>query len=247
MYRYFPAGILCLFIVTGFSAQVSAGVVIGGTRFVYGEKQNGILITVNNNSNISYLISAHIENGGNWDGSEATVSNSSKFFVTPPLFTLGPERENILRIIRADGNMPNDKESLFTLDIASIPSGKATSNSVQIAVRSKLKLFYRPSKLKGNPADAYKQLLWKREGKSLVVNNPSPYYVTLFQLNINGESIDNAGMVPPFGSRKINGCNSGGNCQLRWQTINDYGRIMPAVTLAINGPNQVSVISKEQK
>lgn len=250
MARFSPAWMLLIFSLgygVLFCSQASAGVVIGGTRFVYGEKQHGLMVSVRNKSDNTYLINARTETGGDWAGSDIPVTKRSPFIVTPPLFALKPDGEYTLRIIQAGGELAENKESLFTLDIASIPSGKAEPNSVQIAVRTRLKLFYRPADLKGNPQQAYTQLQWHREGGDIVINNPSPYYVTLFQLSVNGVPIDNAGMVPPLGSRKVNWCHGSGACQLRWQTINDYGRIMPAVTLNVDSSNPVSVISTEHK
>lgn len=248
---YFPPAskLIIIPLVYGalFSSQVFAGIIIGGTRFVFGENQHSINVAIQNKSKNVYLINARTETGGDWIGSNISSSKESPFIVTPPLFTLKPNGENTLRIIRTPGEMPKDKESLFTLDIAAIPSGKSEPNSVQIAVRTKLKLFYRPANLKGNPQKAYTQLQWRREGDNVFIKNVSPYYVTLFQLSANGVPIDNAGMVPPEGTRIVNWCHGSDTCQLRWQTINDYGRIMPAVSLAIDGSNPVSVISVNQK
>lgn len=56
--------------------------------------------------------------------------------------------------------LPADRESLFTLSIAAIPSGKPEANRVQMAFRSALKLLYRPEGLAGNPQQAYRHLIW---------------------------------------------------------------------------------------
>lgn len=241
--------LLILSLVSGalFCPQVSAGIVIGGTRFVYGEKQHSLNVSIRNKSDNVFLIQARTETGGDWGGSKVPINKESPFIVTPPLFALKPDGENTMRVIKTSGELPKTKESLFTLDIASIPSGKVEPNSVQIAVRTKLKLFYRPANLKGNPQFAYTQLKWHREGDELFIKNESPYYVTLFQLSVNGVPIENAGMVPPQDTRIVNWCSGRDACQLRWQTINDYGRIMPAVSLTVVGPNPVSVSSADKK
>ncbi|MBU9843752.1 fimbria/pilus periplasmic chaperone [Rahnella sp. FRB 231] len=217
------------------SSAARAGVVIGGTRVVYGEnksgKQSGVSLSLRNNSDYPWLIKSLVISGGVWPG---TVKSNEKspFIITPPLFVLKGGRESAVRIINLQDNLPKDRESLFTLTIASIPSGKISGNSVQIAVRSQLKLLYRPASLKGNVKEAYKKLRWKRTAKRLIIENPTPYYVTLFDVQINGHPIRNAGMVAPFSKRETAWCQQkNAACPISWKSINDYGGITPAVSL----------------
>ncbi|ADO46912.1 fimbria/pilus periplasmic chaperone [[Enterobacter] lignolyticus] len=210
-----------------FSAIVQAGVVIGGTRFVYAGGQKSISVSVRNKSQAPFLVNARVATGGEWQGVAQADGGAAPFVVTPPLLVIQPQRENIIRIIYTGGPLPADRESLFTLSIAAIPASKAQANSVQLAVRSALKLIYRPTGLKGDAASAYSNLRWRRDGAALRVSNPGPYYVTLFQLSIAGKSLDNAGVVAPFGERRFSGCPSSQPCRIRWQSINDYGRVMP--------------------
>lgn len=151
--------------------------------------------------------------------------------ITPPLFALKAAREGTLRIVYTGSGMaglPRDRESLFTLSIATIPAGQRQDNSVELAVRTHLKLFYRPAGLQGSAQDAWQQLRWSKKSQHLVVENPTPYYVTLFNLQLNGQKNRHAGLVAPYSKRLIEGCQSVKRCTLRWQGINDYGRVMPA-------------------
>lgn len=237
----FAAGVLALA-----STSVQAGVVIGGTRFVYGDKQQSITVSVRNKSSIPYLLNTKILPGGNWVGAEKMSTAQIPFVATPPLFVLQGGRENKIRLIRTGGSLPSDRESLFTLSIASIPSGKAGSESVQMAIRSAMKLIYRPAGLNGDPENAYAQLEWSRTDNMVMVKNPTPYYVTLFQLNANGHSVDEAGVVAPFSQRTENWCDASEVCHLRWQTVNDYGHVMPAVALAVSGSTPTSAAGQYQ-
>ncbi len=65
-----------------------------------------------------------------------------------------------MRVVYTGAPLPADRESLFTLSIAAIPSGKPEANRVQMAFRSALKLLYRPDGLAGNPQQAYRHLIW---------------------------------------------------------------------------------------
>lgn len=65
-------------------------------------------------------------------------------------FALQPGRENKIRLFRADAPLPADRETLFTLSIASIPASQRHSDNVQMAVRSSMKFIYRPEGFRAN-------------------------------------------------------------------------------------------------
>lgn len=220
------------FIIAAFlllsSAAQAAGVSIGGTRFVYSEKTHGVRIGVRNSSDTPWLISTTVKNGGSWPGTMAT-EGATPFTAIPPLFSLKGGSENNVHLVKTGGALPQDRESLFTLMVTAIPSGSSGPDSVQIADRSLLKLFYRPVGLAGDPQQAYQQLRWSRHQGHTVVSNPTAYYVTLFNLTVNSRVIEDAGVVAPFSQRETDWCDGRAACQLSWQTINDYGRVMPVV------------------
>lgn len=209
------------------SAKGYAGVMIGGTRFIYAESsKNGLSFLVRNTDETPYLIQTRIlpdETKGNEQQSGTHNATETSFVATPPLLPLGNKKENYIRIIHTGGELPADRESLFQLSVASIPSGKPGVSDLQVAIRSKFKLFYRPTGLKGSHDEAYQQLIWKRHGASVKVVNPTPYYVTLFQMTINGKTLSPEGVVPPLGSRTESWCPANGACRLQWQSLNDLG------------------------
>jgi P pilus assembly chaperone PapD len=45
--------------------------------------------------------------------------------------------------------LPQDKESLFWLNIKAIPSASQVDNTLQIAIKTRIKLIYRPATMKG--------------------------------------------------------------------------------------------------
>lgn len=221
---------MCCFLLPAWWAQ--AGVVIGGTRFIYHASRAALSVPVSNHSDAPWLIDTHILPGGRWPGTKSE-GRIVPFVVTPPLLMLSARQENMLRVVYTGEPLPTDRESLFTLSVAAIPSGKPEANSVQMAFRSALKLIYRPDGLVGDPPQAYQHLVWTLTPGGAMVRNPTPYYVTLFLLHTNGRIRDNAGVVAPFSTRQTRWCRQASRCALRWQSINDDGRVMPpqAVTL----------------
>lgn len=100
-----------------------------------------------------------------------------------------------------------------------------------MAFRSALKLLYRPEGLVGDPQQAYRHLVWKLTPDGATVRNPTPYYVTLFLLRANERAQNNAGVIAPFATRQTDWCRHTVRCTVRWQSINDYGRVMPPQTV----------------
>ena len=201
--------------------QAYAAVSLGATRVIYfaGEKQ--VKLPVINNDEKRYLIQSWIEN------SEGKKDNS--FVITPPLFSMQGKKENTLRIIDATNNkLPKDRETLFWLSVKSIPAVEkslANENLLQLAIISKIKFFYRPKDLTISPDENYKKLQFKRNNDTLIIKNPTPYFITMTELELGGKKLENT-MVPPFEDKSISIPTSAYG-KLSFQTINDYGAITP--------------------
>ncbi|EER2914990.1 molecular chaperone [Escherichia coli] len=201
-----------------FTLSVNAGITVGGTRLIYNGEENEASISVSNDKNSTpYLIQSWIEPE---DNSFAKVP----FIVTPPLFRLDGEHENIIRIIYTEEQiLPKDRESIFWLNVKSIPSmEKSGCNQLLIAVKTRIKLFYRPANLVTDKVnEAWKKLRYKRSGDQIVISNPTPYYISLFSLKVDSKSIENPPMITPFGMMHITTMGK----YITWKAINDFGGI----------------------
>ena len=76
-----------------------------------------------------------------------------------------------MRIIYAQDPLPTDRESVFWLNILDVPPMPVTKNAddanyMQLAIRSRMKLFYRPSGLPGSPFTAADKVTWTLLQKS---------------------------------------------------------------------------------
>lgn len=161
----------------------AAGVAIAGTRVIYNEQSHEADITVKNtNPHDPVLIQS-------WVGDLAD-NNKSPFIVTPPLFRLDAGDSNDLRVLLTSAQLPNDRESLFTLNIKVIPANTAPAgeNILQFAIKNQLKLIYRPAGLPGSALDAAQHLRWRVSGNHLQAENASPYYVTITTLTCAGQN-----------------------------------------------------------
>lgn len=197
-----------------------AGVVVGGTRVVYdGSKKEASISVSNPEKTTPYLIQSWIEND------PAINTQKAPFIMTPPLFRLDGGQENVLRIIRTGGQLPDNKESVFWINIKSVPASEKTDiNELQISVKTRIKLFYRPAGLAGDTSEAYKALEFTRQGNKLIVKNPTPYHVSFYSLSVGGKEVKDAGMVAPKSSLEWV-LPEGATGSVNWQAISDYGGI----------------------
>lgn len=117
--------------------------------------------------------------------------------------------------------------------VSAIPEELRDNNTLQFAIKTKLKLFYRPASLKESEAKtAWQSLQFSRSQNQLVVKNPTPFYVTFGQLKVAGTEIKAASehnspsaltmMVAPFAEQRFP-LPSAVKGNVVWTAINDYG------------------------
>lgn len=213
------------------------GISLGNTRVIYNEKDGGASVRVINSSNSPFLIQSWADSykgQGGWEKSAPLVQGT--FIVTPPLFRLD-RGENSVLVRRAGGELPADRESVFSLNVKSIPQTAKPdpkTNYIQFAFVNSIKLFWRPAGLAGNPSDAYKQLIFKRQGDRIEAVNPTAYHVTVKSLKLGGAEVKDPDdrMVPPKGTQSWP-LPSGAGSQVTWTTISDFGGLTPPVTSAL--------------
>jgi fimbrial chaperone protein len=201
------------------SIQLSygGGILVGRTRVIYdANKKEASLPLSNKSENKPFLIQSWIDNG---DG-----KTRGPFVVTPPLFRLNANDENNLRISYTGGELPQDKESIFYINVRAIPSTpKNDINELRLVIKTRIKLFYRPEKLQGKPYGAYKLLTFARSGGQLLITNPSPYYVVFSYLTVGNTVLKDTDMIAPGGQLNVTlPANNTGNT-VEWSAINDYG------------------------
>jgi chaperone protein EcpD len=105
------------------------------------------------------------------------------FVLTPPINRVDAGKSQSLRITYLGSPpLPQDKESVFWVNVLEVPAKskgiKEDQSRLNIAFRSRIKLFYRPAGLKGNSLQAIKELQWQPAGDGVNVTNPTPYYVS---------------------------------------------------------------------
>jgi chaperone protein EcpD len=211
-----------------------ASVVIVGTRVIYSSDARDVSVRLLNNGGTPALVQAWIDTG---DASVTPELAKAPFILTPPLARMDPSKGQTLRMMYTGTGLPSDKESLFWLNILEIPPRpQEADNYLQFAVRTRIKIFYRPVQLsKFDSANAITSADWsaKNDGKTVEVKvtNRSPFYISMSQVRLAADGKDvgkpmNVTVAPgateliTFSDVDIKG---GIDTAIRYQVINDYG------------------------
>jgi len=229
---------LMLLLVTLVCSQAMAGVVITGTRLVYPAGQKEITVKLNNNGTLPALVQSWVDSG---DLKSSPTLSKAPFVLSPPVSRIDPSKGQSLRMMYTGGQLPTDKESVFWLNVLEIPpkaDGPVDSNVLQMAFRSRIKIFYRPDGLPGNPTDAPQSVQWKvvssDKGYALQAFNPSAFHVSEVELALvvgTQRFESEAGMVKPgetalFELPTLKSLPASG-AKIEFNAINDYGALMP--------------------
>jgi len=235
---------LAAIFMLAFHAQ--AGISLSQTRLVFEAENKEENLTVRNETDQPILVQSWLDGGKDDD-------KAVPFAVTPPLTKLGAKGQQLLRLLYKGSGLPQDKESVVWLNVQEIPAKSDASNTLQIAVRQRIKVFYRPSNLMGNVADAPSSLQWQvqKDGKSISVYNPSAYHVSTLQINLGSGSvktlISDRRMFAP-GEKAILPIPSGfkgGETSLSFLSINDWGgQQIFGATLQPNVYSKAALINK---
>jgi len=217
------------------SLQTLASVVVAGTRVIYNATEPEAVIKLSNEGTAPALVQTWIDDG---NPKAVPAQTEVPFTVTPPVARIDPNKGQTLRILYTGEPLPKDRESVFWLNVLEIPPKPTADgdapNLLQLAFRSRIKLFFRPVDLKGHADDAPAQVTWSlsRAGNRpmLGAHNPTPYHVSFASLEVTGNGktarFDEGGMVGPGETRLFplaGELPADADARVHYHAINDYG------------------------
>lgn len=217
-----------------------AAIALDRTRVIYDGSQKSISLNVSNeNKQLPYLAQGWIEDA---KGNKIT----SPLTVLPPVQRIEPGAKSQVKVqgLPAVNSLPQDRESLFYFNIREIPPRTDKPNTLQIALQTRIKLFYRPASLM-NTAGAMtvpwqEKITLNKQGDRYVVTNPTPYFVTLVDGSraVKGESVKGFEpvMVEPKSKVMLTASASALGNDPVLTYINDYGG-RPQIQFSCGGGN----------
>lgn len=228
-------------------AQVQAQVIVHGTRQIFPGNQREITVRIENVGQRAALVQAWTDDG---DKQAAPEQARTPFVLRPPVFRLDAGRSQALRVLLAGDGLPQDRESIYWLNVLDIPPAPredevATGNFLQFSLRTRIKLIYRPKGLEAAAAAPYR-LKWTlvpdRQGWALQVDNPTPYYVHFIAVGLRAQGRDHPAadpqMVAPWSQRRyplqgLSARPAGGT--VRFEFVNDQGgSVAQSIALNVN-------------
>lgn len=183
---------------------------IEGTRLIYLGSAKEANINVVNRSGLDTVVQSWV--------SSPDEGRDTPFAVVQPLTLIPANGQQLLRVLYAGQGLPEDKESMFWLNILEIPRKPEQADTLQFAIRQRLKLFYRPAGLPGSASAAADGLQWRTPQPGRIeVHNPSAFHVSLVDLRL-----DNPGQS---------------------QQLTDYILLRPGQSLTLEAPSPLPVQS----
>jgi P pilus assembly chaperone PapD len=208
------------------SGQAQAVVSLTGTRLVFDGRFHEASIEITNHDRAQALVQAWLENPrAREDG-----AGRLPFVLTPHLVQMPAQGRQMLRILYEGVGMPSDRESLLHLYVLQVPRRNEARQQLNIAVRQRINVFYRPAGLSGDPADAPQALAWQwsqSNRPAVDVRNPTPFHVSLHNLSINGLALREDLMVAPFSQHHLPLPPGAAPGPLSFIALTDYGGSRP--------------------
>ncbi|EPR4132171.1 molecular chaperone [Pseudomonas aeruginosa] len=112
---------------------------IEGSRVIYQGSDKEASINVVNRSGLETVMQSRV--------SIPDERDDAPFTTIKPLTLIPPNGQQMLRVLHAGQSLPEDRESLFWLNILDIPRNPRQADTRKFAIRQRLKLFYRPARL----------------------------------------------------------------------------------------------------
>lgn len=193
------------------SISVEAAISLNRTRIIITENEREATPRIVNEGTRPVLLETWVDTG---DSDAAPDSIDAPFIIEPPIFRLDSMRSKRIRVLftgETSKKPPRDRESVYWINVLEVPpnpDSEAAENQVSLAFRTRLKLFYRPHGLSGDPSRSYEELQFECSpggpNNMIRVINPTPFHQTLLSVSF-GKSKEKSykieafnNMLPPY-------------------------------------------------
>ncbi|VYU75960.1 molecular chaperone [Metakosakonia massiliensis] len=218
-----------------------AGIMPAGTRVIYHAENRERSLMLANTNTYPVIVQSWIDKGeGNPDAADAP------FVVLPAVFRLLPGARQGLRIIYNGDPLPQDRESVFWINLYEIPpvtKNSAAPAHLTVAMNTQLKLFWRPKAITLTPEEAVEKLAFRlvADGTRWEVecDNPTPLNISFSSITLlNGKAERNVTaqtdmMTPAFSKRRypidLHSVSPAAQ-QVRFHYLNDEGGMLARTT-----------------
>lgn len=221
------------------TSSANAAIALDRTRIIFPGNAKSISLTITNeNKEIPYLAQSWLEN-------KKGEKISAPFLISPPLQRVEGGKNAIIRINNIDtGSLPQDRESVYWFSVREVPPKSDKPNVLQVALQTKIKLFYRPEGIIPDKSARWDdQLILHPTSGGFNVENPTPYYVTILAITGGEKDIVDKEFQPVMLAPKSTSLVASKTFKTPYvTTINDYGG-KPKLPFKCNGDSCKAVKS----
>ncbi|MDK6932425.1 fimbria/pilus periplasmic chaperone [Klebsiella aerogenes] len=215
------------------SFSVVASVIINGTRVIYNGAEKEVSVRLTNTGTLPVLVQSWTDEG---DANAKPDRIRTPFTLTPPINRINAGKSQTVRLSYTGfPALPQDRESAYWFNVLEVPAAKQdeTLSKLQVAFRSRIKLFYRPAPLASQERvrAAAEGLTWVVSGQTLTASNASPYFVSLVSVSLKHAGKDGSvegEMVPPKGKQSFTlpkNVRASTGSVLIYEYVNDWGAL----------------------
>ncbi|OAD98030.1 fimbria/pilus periplasmic chaperone [Pantoea sp. OXWO6B1] len=208
--------------------QANAALALDRTRVIFPGGGKSVTVNIHNeNTSLPYLAQSWVED-------EKGNKISSPLVVVPPLQRVeaGSASQLQIKALPDVKSLPQDRESVFYFNLREIPPRSNEPNTLQLALQTRIKLFYRPKSIL--PSHAQMMTPWQdsltlsREGDDYKVINSTPYFISLVSAGSKNSDAARSKkfkplMVAPKGNASLGVSAASLGSKPTISYINDYG------------------------
>ncbi len=235
-YRQGISRAICAAAFFGGLVSTQAAVVIEGTRIVYNESQREVNVKLGNvDEKVATLVQIWIDE----DNIDATASSSGvPFILNPPLAKIGPGKKQQVRMVYIGENENLKQEKLYWFNMLEVPPKSNEPSSLSFAVRTRVKLFFRPKAMNGMVPNAPETTVWRwtstKEPFEIEAHNTSLFHMSMPSVFLEGTAspieLSRGTMIAPNErvKFKVEGLSvpPDSAMKIRHSSLNDFGAEM---------------------
>lgn len=181
-----------------------AGIVIYGTRVIYPAEKKEVVVQLMNQGGSASLVQSWIDDG---DTSLPPEKIQVPFMLTPPVVRVAGESGQQIKIKKMFNALPENKESLFYLNVLDIPPNNPESagkNVLKFAMQNRVKLIWRPKSIAAVNKNSFQHITVFRNNRAVVMKNDTANWITVTdvkagQVKINDKTI----MLAPLSTLSV--------------------------------------------
>lgn len=184
-----------------------AGIIINSTRVIYPEDKREVTVRLESQNEHPSLVQSWIDRGNK---NEEIKRIRVPFLLLPPVTRIEPHQGQTLRLsYTGEGDkLPADRESVFWLNVLDIPPKPSGTNQnvLQMAIRSRIKIFFRPRAIQERSAEeAAEKVSWRlvknNQAVMLEAENNTPFHISISSIiaSVGNREVGADGkMIAPF-------------------------------------------------